>query len=120
MSSELLKIKQQYIIRKIHTIMNPYPKIKYEIKFRSGKKNTFGTVLDDPKTNFKTFIFSNYWIQVLLPYELNGLIKHECAHAISDTEKGHDIKFKQICTRLKCQKKWQNRKVDVDVYGELM
>lgn len=120
MLPEFLKSKQKYVIKKINTIMKPHPKIKYEIKFRNGKKNTFGTVLDDPKTNFKTFIFSNYWIQALLPYELDGLIKHECAHAISDTEHGHGKKFKTICNQLKCQKKWQSRKVNVDAYGKLL
>lgn len=121
MYEKLLKSKQKFVIQKVNSIMRSYPDIKYEIKFREGKRKTLGTVLDNPKTNFKTFIFSNYWLKALFTYELVGLIKHECAHAISDTERGHGKKFKKICSSLKCPKKWRTRAAsNIDVYGEML
>jgi hypothetical protein len=95
---EFLKLKQQYVIKKVNDIMKSHPKIKYDIQFRSGKIKTAGTVLEDPKTHFKNFIFSNYWIQAFLKYELDGLIKHECAHAISDNTHGN--KFIMTCNKM--------------------
>jgi|WetSurMetagenome_2_1015567.scaffolds.fasta_scaffold789223_2 hypothetical protein len=116
---EYLKSRQQHVIKKVTSIMQKYPLIKYNIKFRNGKLNTAGTILTDVKTKFKTFIFSNYIIMILLPYELDNLIKHECAHAIID-ETGHGEKFTSVCKKLKCSKKWHSRKANMDVYGSLI
>lgn len=115
--SEFLKRKQIFVINKITSIMKNYPQVKYDIKFRNGKKNTAGTILYDPKTHLNTFIFSNYWIVAMFTTELVNLIKHECAHAISDAV-GHGEKFKKICNDLKCQKRWQTRSIkNMKVYG---
>jgi ribulose 1,5-bisphosphate synthetase/thiazole synthase len=116
---EYLKLCQQHVIKKVTSIMKNYPSIKYNIKFRNGKRVTAGTIWTDTKTNFKTFIFSNYNIMILLPYELDNLIKHECAHAIID-ETGHGEHFVKVCKKLKCSKKWHVRETDVDVYGLLV
>jgi hypothetical protein len=116
---EHLKSRQQYVIKKVTSIMKKYPVIKYNIKFRNGKRSTAGTIWTDTKTKFKTFIFSNYIIMILLPYELDNLIKHECAHAIID-ETGHGEHFVKVCKKLKCSKKWHFREANMDVYGELV
>jgi hypothetical protein len=55
-----LESKQQYIIQKVTNIMKSHPSIRYEIKFRNGKMKTAGTILEDERTHFKTFVFSNY------------------------------------------------------------
>ena len=114
-----LKSKQSYVVRKINSIMKSHPKIKYDIKFRSGKQKTFGTALQDSKTHFVNFIFSNYWIKALFTYELSNLIKHECAHVIGDNT--HGKKFVETCKKLKCSKKWQVAKPEnVDVYASML
>jgi len=120
MNSEFLQLKQKYTITKVNAIMRYYPSEKYEIRFRNGKIKTAGTVLEDKKTHFKTFIFSNYWIQALLSHELDNLIKHECAHAISDMC-GHGNRFIKICKKLKCSKKWQtSRTENINVYSSML
>ena len=119
MEDEFLKSKQLYVVRKINSIMKSYPRVKYDIKFRNGKQKTFGTVLQDPKTHFVNFVFSNYWIKALFTYELSNLIKHECAHVISDDQ--HGKKFVEACKKLKCSKKWQVAKPEnVDVYSSML
>lgn len=116
---DFLKMKQRYVINKVNSIMKSHPSIKYDIKFRDGKIKTAGTILEDPKTHFKTFVFSNYWIKAFFTYELTNLIKHECAHAISDSS--HGEKFIQTCKKLGCSKKWQARKTDnIDVYAVML
>jgi len=57
MISDFLKLKQKYIIKKINSIMKSHPSIRYEIRFRNGKRKTAGTVLEDPKTHFKHLYF---------------------------------------------------------------
>jgi hypothetical protein len=107
---EFLKERQQYVIMKINVIMRLHPSKKYEIKFRNKKIKTAASVLQEVKSPyFITFIFSNYWIQKLVLYELENLIKHECAHAILNNEHGHGSKFAEVCKSLKCSKKWQAR-----------
>jgi predicted metal-dependent hydrolase len=117
--SDYLKSKQKYVIKKVNSIMKHYPSKKYEVRFRNGKVKTAGTVLQDTKTHFTTFVFSNYLIQAFYPYELDNLIKHECAHVISDDT--HGEKFKKICKKLKCSKKWQQKNIDkIDVYSNMI
>ena len=118
--SEFLKMKQNYVIRKVHSIMKSYPSIKYDIRFRNGKVKTAGTVLIDPKTHFRNFVFSNYWIKAFFTHELLNLIKHECAHAIVHVG-GHDIKFITACKKLNCASKWQRgTPTSIDVYAAML
>jgi hypothetical protein len=118
MNSDCLKRRQQYVIKKVTTIMQPHAAIKYSIQFRDGKIKTAGTILEDVETQFKQFIFSNYWIQILSVRDLNDLIKHECAHALSHG--GHGSDFKKICEKIKCSKKWQFAKTDVCIDSSLL
>jgi hypothetical protein len=116
---KFLKMKQDYVIRKVRSIMKSYPSIKYDIRFRNGKVKTAGTVLTDPKTHFHNFVFSNYWIKAFFTYELLNLIKHECAHAI--TPGGHGPKFVAVCKKLGCAAKWQHGiPTSIDVYASML
>ena len=116
-----LKSKQDYVIRKVNSIMRSHPSIKYDIRFRSGKVKTAGTVLTDPKTHFRNFVFSNYWIKAFFTYELLNLIKHECAHALTEKEGGHGPKFVATCKKIGCASKWQRGvPTSIDVYASML
>ena len=115
-----LKMKQDYVVKKVHSIMKSHPSIKYDIRFRNGKVKTAGTVLIDPKTHFRNFVFSNYWIKAFFTHELLNLIKHECAHAIVHGG-GHDAKFVTACKKLGCASKWQHGiPTSIDVYAAML
>jgi hypothetical protein len=119
MIDPFLKSKQQFVIKTINNIMRSYPNIKYNIKFREGKKNTPGTLLTDTITKEHTFVFSNYYLKALLTYELTNLIKHECAHAISGEQ--HTKQFKTISKKLHLPERWQHRKIkNIAIYNSMI
>jgi hypothetical protein len=74
----------------------------------------------------KELILKHLFFQIIeyklfLTYELNNLIKHECAHAIAPIHENHGNKFKKICKKLKCSKKWQSAIPEkISVYSSML